>query len=206
MSSQIDYLFEDPEIPSQKFSLVTIVGPDMPQKCDVWGMKIRGSAPTIEEAKAKVSKLMQIDNAYDIYIVETGKFFPLAVEPNAIGNVEYQNETLNSLIKEYLQNRERANQEFIARKAELTQTAIREGLDPNRKEEPVVAYTKIKTLEVSLGDLDTKMRELKVKLDEAKKEFMSKYTDEDRERGETEFNEKIGQIPAETLSQDPMTV
>lgn len=196
MSSKIDYLFEDPEISSQKFSLVTIVGPHFPQKCDVWGMKVRGSAATIEEAKSKVSKLMQIDNAYDIYIVETGKFFPLAVEPNAIENVEYQNETLNSLIKEYLQNRERANQEFIARKTEMTETAIREGLDPDRKEEPVVAFTKIKTLEGSLGDLDTKMRELKVKLDEAKKEFVTKYSEEDRKKGETEFNEKIGQAPS----------
>jgi chaperonin cofactor prefoldin len=196
MSSKIDYLFEDPEIPSQKFSLVTIVGPHFPQKCDVWGMKVRGSASTIEEAKAKVSKLMQIDNAYDIYIVETGKFFPLAVEPNAIENVEYQNETLNSLIKEYLQNRERANQEFIVRKTEMTEMAIREGLDPDRKEEPVVAFTKIKTLEGSLGDLDTKMRELKVKLDEAKKEFMTKYSEEDRQEGETQFNEKIAHAPS----------
>ena len=196
MSSKIDYLFEDPEIPSQKFSLVSIVGPHLPQKCDVWGMKIRGCAATVEEAKAKVSKLMQIDNTYDIYIVDTGKFFPLAVEPNAIGNVEYQDETLNSLIGEYLQNRERANQEFNARKAELTQAAIREGLDPDRKEEPVVAYTKIKTLETSLQDLDSKMRELKVKLDEANKEFTSRYSDQERERGESEFKEKIGQIPA----------
>lgn len=194
-SSNIDYLFEDPEIPTQKFSLVSIVGPHMPQKCDVWGMKIRGCAATVEEAKSKVSKLMQLDNAYDIYIVETGKFFPLAVEPNAINNVEYQNETLNSLIKEYLQNRERADQEFNTRKAELTQAAIKEGLDPDRKEEPVVAYTKIKTLEGSLHDLDSKIRELKVKLDEANKEFTSKYNDQERHRGETEFKEKIGQVP-----------
>ena len=36
----IDYLFEDPEITNQKYALVSIVGPHMPQKCDVWGLKV----------------------------------------------------------------------------------------------------------------------------------------------------------------------
>jgi chaperonin cofactor prefoldin len=195
MSSKIDYLFEDPEIPSQKYSLVTIVGPHMPQKCDVWGMKIRGAAATVEEAKAKVAKLMQIDNSYDIYIVDTGKFFPLAVEPSAIGNVEYQNETLNSIVKEYLQNRELADQEFNKRKTELTQAAIREGLNPDRKEEPVVTYTKIKTIESSLNDLTKQLDELKTKLNESNQEFLTKFSEEERNQGIQEFNEKIGQIP-----------
>lgn len=194
MTTKIDYLFEDPEIPSQRFSLVSIVGPHFPQKCDVWGMKVRGCASTMEEAKSKVSKLMQIDNSYDIYIVETGKFFPLAVEPTAIGNVEYQNETLNSLIKEYLENKERADTEFRTRKAEMTQAAIKEGMNPDRKEEPIVAYTKIKTIQASLNDLDGKIRELKIKLDEANKEFNSKYSEEERVTGEKEFQEKIGSL------------
>lgn len=42
MSKTIDYLFEDPPITGQTYALVSIVGPHMPQKCDVWGLKIRG--------------------------------------------------------------------------------------------------------------------------------------------------------------------
>ena len=45
----IDYLFEDPPLATQKFALVSIVGPNMPQKCDIWGLKIRGVAGTIDE-------------------------------------------------------------------------------------------------------------------------------------------------------------
>lgn len=191
MSTTIDYLFEDPEIPSQKYSLVTIVGPHMPQKCDVWGLKIRGSAPSMEEAKSKVNRLMKIDNSYDIYIVETGKFFPLAVEPNAIGNVEYQNETLNKLVKEYLENKNRAEEEFLQRKAQMTQDAIREGANPDRVEKPLITLTKIKTLEMNLNELEKNLRDVASKLDEARKEFGSKYTQEERLSAEEEFREKI---------------
>ena len=92
----LDYLFEDPPLQSQKFALVTIVGPNMPQKCDVWGVKVRGVAGSIEEAKRLSQKILRIDNNYDIYTVDIGKFFPLVVNPLEINNVEYQNELITN--------------------------------------------------------------------------------------------------------------
>ena len=70
----IDYLFEDPEITNQKYALVSIVGPHMPQKCDVWGLKVRGTAESLESAKALCKRLLRIDNNYDIYTVEVVNF------------------------------------------------------------------------------------------------------------------------------------
>ena len=84
----IDFLFEDPEIPSQKYALISIVGPHMKQKCNVWGLKIRGVADTIDAAKNLCKRLLRIDNNYDIYTVEVGKFFPLNVDPLQIDNIE----------------------------------------------------------------------------------------------------------------------
>jgi hypothetical protein len=194
MSSVIDYLFEDPEIPSQRYSLISIVGPHMPQKCDVWGLKIRGCAETMDEAKAKISRLMKIDNAYDIYIVETGKFFPLGVEPTSIGNVEYQNETLNNLIKEYLANKARADDDFHSRKAQLTEAAIKEGLNPDRRESPVVVYTTIKTLESTVSELERNLKESLFKLEESRREFTNKFDETERESAQKEFEEKIGAV------------
>ena len=106
-NKSIDYLFEDPEIPSQKYALVSIVGPHMPQKCDVWGLKIRGTTDSVDKAKTLCKRLLRLDNNYDIYTVEVGKFFPLAVEPNEISDIEYQNDQLNTLVKSYLENKER---------------------------------------------------------------------------------------------------
>ena len=97
--NSIDYLFEDPPISNQQYALVSIVGPNMPQKCDTWGLKIRGTTDTLEKAKTMCQKILKIDNNYDIYTVEVGKFFPLVVEPHQIQDIEYQNQQLNTLIK-----------------------------------------------------------------------------------------------------------
>jgi phosphoribosylformylglycinamidine (FGAM) synthase PurS component len=111
----IDYLSEDPEISGQKFALVSIVGPHMPQKCDVWGLKVRGVADSVAEAKQMTKRLMKFDNMYDIYTVSVGKFFPLNVEPYDVKDVEHNDEKLNELMKSYLKNREDANEHYHQR-------------------------------------------------------------------------------------------
>ena len=111
VNKTIDYLSEDTPIPSQKYALITIVGPHMRQKCDIWGLKIRGVADSMENAKALAQRLMKRDKDYDIYTVDVGKFFPLNIKPTDVNNIEYQNEQLNQLMKTYMENRELANDE-----------------------------------------------------------------------------------------------
>lgn len=170
MSSTIDYLFEDPPITGQNYALISIVGPNMPQKCDVWGLKVRGVCNTLDQAKDKTQKLMNIDNNYDIYTVEVGKFFPLAVEPLDIQDVEYQNTQLNTLIKGYLENREAANQQWHARKNEMMQDAIREGQEQLSKKEHPIAVLQ------SIQELKDKMKQLQEELQNTEENLLKKMT------------------------------
>jgi chromosome segregation ATPase len=190
----IDYLFEDPPIKTQKFALVTIVGPHMPQKCDVWGLKIRGVADTIENAKTLCQKLLKIDNNYDIYTVEVGKFFPLAVEPHQIQDVEYQNEQLNSLMKSYLENRESANDHWQQRKNQMIQEAIREGKNQeelaNRPEHPIAVLQRIKNYEDSIKEIKDKLQNLEEDLQKSTDKF-SKYSQEERESAQKQIENAI---------------
>jgi hypothetical protein len=165
MSSNIDYLFEDPPITGQKYALVSIVGPNMPQKCDVWGLKIRGVTNTLEQAKSQTQKLIRIDNNYDIYTVEVGKFFPLAVDPLELTDVEYQNEQLNNLIKGYLENREAANEQWHTRKNEMMQKAVQEGKDQNTSSEhPIAVLQAIQNLKDRKEELKTELFDIENKL------------------------------------------
>lgn len=193
-SKQIDFLFEDPEVPTQRYALVTIVGPHMNQKCDVWGMKVRGVTDTIEKARQMTSKLMKIDNNYDIYTVEVGKFFPLAVEPHAVGQVEYQNEQLNALMKTYLENRELANDHWHQRKNELIKEAIKEGKEQERlsqkPEHPVAVLQRIKTFEEKLANLKEMVDDVTADLQAAKDKFTA-YTDEEKELASKELTGAI---------------
>jgi phosphoribosylformylglycinamidine (FGAM) synthase PurS component len=182
-TKSIDYLFEDPPIPSQQYALVSIVGPHMNQKCDVWGLKVRGTAESLDKAKALSQKILQIDNHYDIYTVEVGKFFPLTVEPTEINNVEYQNEQLNNLMKSYLQNKETASDFWHKRKNEMIQEAIKEGQSPNelanRPEHPVAVLQRIQNYEYTLKELQQNISLLQDQLQSSKDKFAS-YTDEER--------------------------
>jgi hypothetical protein len=176
----IDYLFEDPEIQNQKFALISIVGPNMKQKCDVWGLKIRGVSDTLEKAKTQCQKLLRIDNNYDIYTVEVGKFFPLAVEPHQINDIEYENKQLNTLVKSYLENKESANELWHQRKSEMIQTAIKEGKNQeefaNKPEHPIAVLYRIRDYEQTINELEGQLKTVNDRLENARSKF-SGYTD-----------------------------
>jgi len=190
----LDYLFEDPPLASQKFALVSIVGPNMPQKCDIWGLKIRGVAGTIDEAKRLSQKILRVDNNYDIYTVDIGKFFPLVVNPLEINDVEYQNEQLNKLIKNYLENRETANEFWHKRKTEMIQEAIKEGKNQeelsNRPEHPIAVLQRIQNYEKTILEIQENLENLKQDLQLSKNKFES-YSEEEREIAQKELKQAI---------------
>lgn len=191
---EIDLLFEDPPISGQKYALVSIVGPHMNQKCDVWGMKVRATADTLEKAKAITKKIMRVDQEYDIYTVEVGKFFPLAVEPHAVADIEYQNEQLNVLVKNYLENREQANEQWQERKQKMMKEAIREGKAQDallaKKEHPVAVLQRVKQYEDKLQALKEEMESLQddIKLSQDK---FDQYTDEERLQADEELKRAV---------------
>lgn len=192
----IDYLTEDPPLPNQKYALISIVGPHMRQKCDVWGLKIRGVADSLETAKTLTKRIMKLDKDYDIYTVDIGKFFPLAVEPYDVANVEYENQQLNDLIKNYLENKEKANEHWHHRKQEMMKEAIREGKAEgqqelaNKKEHPIAVLQRIKSFEDQLKEETEKLESLKEDLQLSKEKYDS-YSQEERELADAELRKAI---------------
>jgi hypothetical protein len=192
----IDYLVEDQPIPNQKYALISIVGPNMRQKCDVWGLKVRGVADSLDSAKVLTKKIMKYDKDYDIYTVDVGKFFPLAVEPYDVSNVEYENEQLNALVKNYLENKEKANEHWHQRKQEMMKEAIREGQVEGQKElaskpeHPIAVLQRIKNFETSINEINEKLENLRSDLQLSKDKFNS-YTQEERDLADAELKKAI---------------
>ncbi len=186
-TNTIDVLFEDPPVNGQKFALVTIVGPNMPQKCNVWGMKVRGVTDNLESAKGMTQRLMRVDNNYDIYTVEVGKFFPLVVEPSQVTDVEYQNSELNKLMKSYLENREHANEQWHARKSEMIKKAIAEGREQNALgDHPIAVFHRIKQFTEQLEILQSDVNTIQQKLHGAQEQYNA-FSEEERQNAENEF-------------------
>jgi hypothetical protein len=126
MTTPVDYLDEDTIVPNgQRFALVSFVGPDLRQKNEKMGMKIRGCFATRDEAAAHVKKLQAFDGGVDIFLLEVGKWALIPPSTSDIDDVEYQEKYLQDLMKEYKDSQLKAKELFNQR----TEAVKNEGLD-----------------------------------------------------------------------------
>lgn len=204
MSTPIDYLVEDQPIHSQKYALISIIGPHMKQKCDIWGLKVRGVCDSLEAAKTLTKKIMKYDKDYDIYTVDVGKFFPLTVEPYDVADIEYENDQLNALVKNYLENKEKANEHWNKRKNEMMKDALREGQQENqvelsnKKEHPVAVLQRLNDFNSKLQSLQEEINDLNEKKLLTKEKYDS-YTPEERELANAELTKAIENVTSENI-------
>jgi len=87
---------------------------------NVRGLKIRGTYDTLEEAQQRADILRKMDQQkFNIYIDEVGCWVPWNPNPDEVGDQEFAETQLNTLMKSYLENTENKNALFMDRKDEL---------------------------------------------------------------------------------------
>jgi len=117
-----DALEPDPaflQISGQNYALISVVSPSSNQKNDLCGVKIRGVFNTIDEAKQQAKKIQSCDPTFDVFLVELYKWLPIPPDVDMIENKEYQDDVLNTLIKEHKNEQFRAKEFFEQRKTEM---------------------------------------------------------------------------------------
>ena len=113
----MDFLDEDTQtLAGQKFALISVVSPQSNQKSNICAMKIKGVFEHREDAECYVKKLMQLDNTFDIFLVDMYKW--LAIPPNieSIEAQEHQEKELNDIIKGHKEQQILAKSHFEERK------------------------------------------------------------------------------------------
>ena len=204
---EIDYLSEDAPVNGQKYALISIVGPHLNQKCDVWGLKIKGVTETLDSAKSMCKKMIKNDPEFDIFTVEVGKFFPLAVEPTQVSDIEYQNEQLNKMMKNYLENRQLANEQWLERKQKMMQDAIREGRSQekaNAPEHAVAILQRIQTFQDRISQLTTELSAITSDMTLAQEKFES-CPESERHQAENLMKNSEGTATQDTKAQDTIS-
>lgn len=206
MSRKIDYLSEDQPINGQAVALISIIGPHMRQKCDVWGIKIKGTASSEEEADKMGKRLQALDPDIDIFRVPVGKFFPLSIDPASADNTIYQNEELNELIKENKLNRMQAKDHFEQRKQMMMEDAVRESQTGSSSvEHPVALLDRVNTTESRIKELTEELDSLKNKLSVTQIKF-NELSIEEKEKATDEFNKingtTVNEIQSENLIEE----
>jgi hypothetical protein len=195
-----DMLSEDPYINGQAVALISIIGPHMRQKCDVWGIKIKGTASSEEEADKMGKRLQALDPDIDIFRVPVGKFFPLSIDPASADNTIYQDERLNELIKENKLNRMQAKDHFEERKTQMVEDAIREGQTESSSssvEHPVALLNRVNTTESRIQELQKELDTLQNTLNVTQLKF-NELSVEDKTKATEEFN-KINGTTVESI-------
>lgn len=103
----------------QAFALISIVGPECPQKNDKFGVKIRGVFGTAEDAKSFAKRLQKDDATFDIYVVEMGKWLLIPPDRDHIEDAHYVNDKLEEIMQGYRENQRQAASMFEKRKRDL---------------------------------------------------------------------------------------
>jgi len=115
-SLEQDYL----TVPGQLFACVSFVGPDLPQKNDKFGMKIRGCFQSRDEAGTHAKRLQKEDAIVDIYVVDMYKWLLIPPDREQIEDTHYQNEKLEEIMSKYRANQSQAAAMFEKRKRDMT--------------------------------------------------------------------------------------
>jgi hypothetical protein len=106
-------------VPGQVFALISIVGPDCPQKNEKFGLKIRGCFASHEDASAYARRLQKDDATFDIYVVEMYKWLLIPPDRDKIEDVHYAEEKLEEIMTKYRENQTQARVMFEKRKNDM---------------------------------------------------------------------------------------
>lgn len=143
----IDHLDEDIVMCGDlKYALISFVTKDGKQRLDTddkLGIKIRGAFSSKQEADAHIKRLMKTDPMFDVYLVDMYKWLLLPPDQKKIDDVQYQEEYLNDMIREYKESQLLAKQHFEERK----QLIMKEGLDKHLTEDEKIPRPLVDALE-----------------------------------------------------------
>ena len=151
MSTKIDYLTEDNINPiDQKFVCISFFNKknikqivdnnnehlDNDDKVEystdnnILAIKVRGCFKTYEDASAHAKKLQSIDEYHNVYVAECNKWCPFMIDDDdkLVETSEYANDELNTMMKTYMENQEKAKIFHEYRKNDLIKKNIEDNI------------------------------------------------------------------------------
>ena len=122
------YIVNDPVIDNQKFVCLSFVMPENIKDPEsnlsdnkfnnkFRMLKVRGSFPTLEDAKNYAIKLRDdVEQHVNVYVAEVGKWLPFSDDDSLSEDVEYREKQLNDLMKLHKEHLEKSKN-YIKEKA-----------------------------------------------------------------------------------------
>lgn len=181
MASADDFLDEDPAINSQKYVIISYLLPDQDSETSKSSgrspmLKIRGSYSTVEECSKRIKKLQIEDTYFNMYCCEVGKWGYLLknseLEKLDDVDVVYQEETMNEMVKEYKENRDKSTLEFEERKNSMRKQAAYEGSKKGHSD-PELIKQKYSDITEQIKQVQDTLRTLELNQDELAEKLLA---------------------------------
>ena len=133
--SKTDLLTEDTINPKGQNYICISFLTDKENKTSLSGIKMRGAFSTYDEACEHAKKLQGIDEYFNVFVGEMGKWLPFDPNPDseAVQNSEYANEQLNTMMKSYMENQEKAKIYHEKRNNEMVKNNILDNLNTRQE-------------------------------------------------------------------------
>jgi len=189
MSTQ-DYLYEDPQVPGQKYVCISVLTPknfkqeEGKEPVTISTMKVRGCYDSVEEAKKRADFLRNIDPNINVYVGEVGKWLPFDDDPEKAKDHDYQNKRLNEMMKGYLENQEKAKEFHEQRKNEMI-------MKTHKENEEKIARNKARQARRDAGETVDDEAEEKVFLEGQKLKNQNVEVVKDKKKALLEKEEEI---------------
>lgn len=113
-----------------------------PDSLTVAGFKIRGSYPTLKKARARAAALQMSSPSHSVFVSEVGAWCPFNPSAESIGDVVYDVDALNNLMRAKKEQEDARNQVFTENTRERIQKARLEGekgREPDKQTAPPAA-------------------------------------------------------------------
>ena len=88
-------------------------------RTSVRGLKVRGTYDTLQEAEMRAKRLQKSDSNFNVFVGQVGYWLPWDPEPKEVGNENYLNNDLNTLMSKYQDNMDQRDEMFNSRKRDL---------------------------------------------------------------------------------------
>lgn len=134
------------------------------------GLKIRGVYESRKEAEVRAKVLQRRDPNFHVFVGQVGYWLPWDPNPDNIGEQEYANDQLNTLMKKYQENRSYRDEVY----ANETEDRKKKAREENQKRK----FYQQKTDE-DLKEADEKIKELRDIVDE-KDQLFAKMNEEEK--------------------------
>ena len=158
LKTRYDYLFDENALGEEYRLYLEVKGSELEAdylkannfQTTLRGIKVRGSYDTLPEAQARAKLLQKNDPNFHVYVGQVGSWCPWAPNPEEIEDSEYAETQLNTMMKQYKENREKKDEHYQFRKEEMIKQVkmnapdVQEEVDPWLKKmelEPTPAPT-----------------------------------------------------------------